>query len=419
MLLVTRLRSTSFLRWPSVLTLVAVGSVVALGLSSCSSSSGSISGNALVVDGTSLSNKQFQTQLREIQADSNYVKVALSDQQGKTLTTTTTPNNFSTEFTTQVLNQQVTFALAAHEVAKRGLTVSDDDRAKAQQVLASDLGGQTTNPQTGQPTSDGTGQKTLDDLGSFKNTLIEGVADILAIQNQLTTKLSTDEALKTAFAAGGDAYKNQACVSVIIIDGRVQDPTTGSFTPPSAATSAAALTKAQALVPKITNATDFATVAQASSDDKTTGANGGDLGCAPAGSYAQQQPEVDAAIAAQPVGAVGVPIKTSFGFALLLVRSRGDLTFEQAKPQLTTGVPTAMKAAFKDWINQAAKDATVVVDPQWGSWDNENGTVIAPGGATSTTSTADPNASTTTSLSPEQLQQLLGNAGGATPSSAP
>jgi hypothetical protein len=419
---VTRSRSTSFFGSSSVRALAVVVAVAALGLSGCSSSSSAISGDALVVNGTSLSNKQFQTQLSEIQADPNYVKIALAGQKGQTLTTTTTPNNYSTAFTTQVLNQQVTFALAAQEVAKRSLTVSDDDRAKAQQVLANDLSGQTTDPQTGQKTSDGAGQKTLDDLGSFKNTLIEGVANILAIQKQLTTELSTDDALKTAFAAGGKSYQNQACVSVIIIDGRVQDPTTGGFAAPTAASSAAALTKAQALVPKIANVTDFATVAQASSDDKTTGANGGDLGCAPVGSYAQQQPEVDAAIAAQPVGTVGVPIKTSFGYALLLVRSRGDLTFEQAKPQLTSGVATAMKAAFKDWINTAAQAAEVVVDPQWGSWDKAAGTVVAAGGATSTTSTTsteDPNASTTTSLSPEQLQQLLGNANGATSSSSP
>ncbi len=68
-----------------------------------------------------------------------------------------------------------------------------------------------------------------------------------------------------------------------------------------------------------------------------------------------------------------------------------------------------MKAAFKDWLDGAAKAADVSVDPQWGSWDSDNGAVIAPGAATSTTTSTsvDPNASTTTSLSPEELQQLL------------
>jgi hypothetical protein len=394
-----------------VVAVVAV-LLAATALSACSSATG---GNALVVNGDTLSNRDFQAFLNDIQADTAYVQAALTDQSGQPITTAGDANSFSTAFTTQVLNQQVTFALAAQEVAKRGLTVTDDDKTKAQQVLASNLGS-TTDPSTGQQVAGAGGQKILDDLGSFKNNLIEGVADILAIQNDITTKLSTDEALQKAYDAGADTYKNQACTSVIIIDGRSTDPSTGSPAAPTDATFAAALAKAQALVPQITSPDTFATVAQASSDDKTTGAKGGDLGCAPVGAYAQQEPEVDAAITSQAVGKVGQPVKTSFGYVLVLVRSRGDLTFEQAKPQLQAGVSTAMKSAFQDWLNQAGKDADVSVDPQWGSWSTDTGTVIAPEGATSTTSTADPNASTSTSLSPEQLQQLLG---GATPTSAP
>ena len=382
-------------------------------LSACSSSS--VGGNALDVNGSTLSNKQFQTYLNDIQADSAYVTKALTDQSGQTMTTTGDANSFSTSFTTQVLNQQVTFALAAQEVAKRGLSVSADDQAKAQQVLATNLS--PTDPSTGQPAADGSGQKALDDLGSFKNTLVDGVANILAIQNDITAKLSTDEALQKAYDAGKDTYKNQACTSVIILDGRSKDPTTGSAAAPTDATYAAALAKAQGLLPQITSPASFATVAQASSDDQTTGAKGGDLGCAPVGAYAQQEPEVDAAIQAQPVGQVGAPVKTSFGYVLVLVRSRGDLTFEQAKPQLTAGVSTAMKSAFQDWLNQAGKAADVSVDPQWGTWDKDNATVVAPEGATSTTTTADPNASTGTSRSPEH--QLLGNSDASTTTSTP
>ena len=395
--------------------------VATTALSACSSATGG--GNALVVNGATLTNKQFQTFLNDIQGDADYVKAALSTQQGQAITTTGDANSFSTAFTTQVLNQQVTFALASQEVAKRGLTVSADDKARAQQVLASNLS--PTDPTTGQPAADGSGQKTLDDLGSFKNPLIDGVANILAIQNDITAKLSTDEALQKAYDAGKDTYKNQACTSVIIIDGRSKDPATGKAGAPTDATSAAALAKAKGLSAQVTSPETFASVAQASSDDQTTGAKGGDIGCAPVGAYAQSQPEIDAAIQAQPVGQVGAPVKASFGYALVLVRSRGDLTFEQAKPQLTAGISTAMKAAFQDWLTQAGKDASVSVDPQWGTWDKDNATVIAPEGATSTTTTADPNAPTSTPLSPEQLQQLLGSAGASggagtsTPTSAP
>ena len=412
-----RLRST-----PSLALAVAlVGMMAALLLSSCSSSS--LSGNAVVVNGDAVSNKDFEAQLKAISSNTAYLKVALpADSSGATPAATDGSNNYSTDFTTQALNQQVTFLLAAQEVSRRGLTVSDDDKTKAASVLANDLGQQTTDPSTGQAVSDGSGQAVLDDLGVFKDVLVNGVANILAIQNDITKQLSTDEALKTAYDAGGDTYKNQACTSIIILDATVKDPTTGSASAPTDASFAAALTKAQGLVGQIKSPTDFATVAQANSDDSTSAAKGGDLGCAAVGAYAQQQPEIDAVISSQPVGTVSAPVKASFGYAIVLVRSRGDLSFEDAKPQLKSGVSAAMKTAFQNWLNQGAKDADVTVDPKWGSWDKDNGTVVAPGGSTSSTSTTsiDPNASTTSSLSPEQLQQLLQSSGGAsTPSSTP
>ena len=119
------------------------------------------------------------------------------------------------------------------------------------------------------------------------------------------------------------------------------------------------------------------------------GANGGDLGCNPIGSYAQQQPEIDDAITNQPLGKPGEPVKTNFGYAIVLVRSRGDLTFEEAKPQLKAAVPTQARTAFQDWFISAAKAATVTVDPQYGSWDAETGTVVPPEGATTSTTAAD------------------------------
>jgi hypothetical protein len=402
---VTRLRSTS-----SAALAVAVLASAALGLSACSSSS--VSGNAIVVNGTALSNKDFEARLQAIQGNEAYTKRAFTDQSGKTLVLGDNPGNYSTDFTTQVLNQQVSFVLAQQEVARRGLTVSDDDRAHAQSLLASDL---TTAPATSAsaaPADDGSGLKTLDDLGPFKTTLVEGVSNILAIQTAITADLSTDEALRTAFDAGGDTYKNQACVSGLLLvagQGPTQDPTTGATVPPPDSDYGPALTRANDLAAKLKAGSDVATL-DASSDNSKIGVTKGDLGCTPLGTYAKKLPELDAAISAQPIGVAGVPIKTSYGYFVIVVRSRGDLTFDEAKSQLQAGVKTAMRTAFQDWITQAAKDADVTVDPQWGSWDKGQGTVIPPAGSTSTSTTADPSAAGS-SLTPEQLQQLTGGAG--------
>jgi len=99
---------------------------------------------------------------------------------------------------------------------------------------------------------------------------------------------------------------------------------------------------------------------------------------------------------------------------VVVVTSRGDLTFEEAKPQLKTQVPTAAKAAFSEWFIAAAKAASVTVDPQYGSWDASTGTVVAPEGATTSSSstTVDPSA---TGLSPDELSGITGSSSTTTP----
>lgn len=411
--LVTRLRSTSSLLF---ITVLIAGS--ALGLSACSAKAG---GNAIVVNGDALSNKDFQARLQAIQSNAAYSKRAFTDSSGQAIVLGDSPGNYSTDFTTQVLNQQVSFDLAKAEVIKRGLTVTEDDKAQAQQLLASDLTSAPATSSNAAPVDDGSGQKTLDDLGVFKNTLIEGVANILAIQGAITDDLSTDTALRTAYDAAGDTYKNQACVSGLLLvagQGPTQDQTTGAIVPPPASDYPAALVRANALGAKLKAGSDVATLGTESDNDKI-GVKAGDLGCAPLGTYATKLPELDAAVTSQPIGVASKPIKTDYGYFVIIVRSRGDLSFDDAKVQLQAGVKSAVRKAFQDWISQAAKDADVTVDPQYGSWDHEQGTVVPPSGSTSTSSSvaSDSNSGGAT-LTPEQLQQLTGG-GAADPSADP
>jgi len=403
---VTRLRSAPYAALVLLLALV-------VGVAACSSSS--ISGNALDVNGNTLSNRDFQDRLAAIAGSPTYVaKLKGSDGTSALSTEGSAPGTYSTDFTTQVLNQQVSFDLASQEVSNRGLTVSDDDRAKAEKLLAQDLTSAQATTQGQAPTDDGSGQKALDDLGTFKPVLIEGVANILALQNDYTAQLSTDEALKAEYQKTIDTFKNQACVSHILIlagNGPTQDPTTGAATPPPDSDYAVAKTKADGLAAQLAAGADFATLAKSSSSDTQSGANGGDLGCAKLGSYNVKA--FDAAIATQPVGKVGGLVKTEYGYHIVLVRSRGDLTFDEAKTQLKTGVTTRARTSFQDWLNGAAKAATVTVDPQYGSWDSQQGTVVPPAGATSTTTTPVTGDST---LTPDQLGQLGGSS---TTTSAP
>ena len=92
-----------------------------------------------------------------------------------------------------------------------------------------------------------------------------------------------------------------------------------------------ALAKAKDLRAKIMGGAKFADVAKAESDDTGSGANGGDLG---EFSKGQMVPEFDTAAFAQPIGVVGEPVKTAFGYHIILVEARLTKSLDQAKPEI-------------------------------------------------------------------------------------
>jgi peptidyl-prolyl cis-trans isomerase C len=119
-------------------------------------------------------------------------------------------------------------------------------------------------------------------------------------------------------------------------------------------TEAEALQKAKDLKTKIAAGTKFAEVAQAESDDVGSGANGGALGAFAKG---RMVPEFEKAAFSQPVGQVGDPVKTQFGYHLILVEKRESKPFEQAKAEIQQriGPEQAQKGL------EALKKKTVVV----------------------------------------------------------
>jgi len=96
-------------------------------------------------------------------------------------------------------------------------------------------------------------------------------------------------------------------------------------------TDAEALAKTKDLRAKIVAGAKFADVAVAESDDVGSGQNGGDLDTF--GHGAMVKPFEDAAFTI-PVGQISQPVKSDFGYHLILVETRTAKTFEQAKPDI-------------------------------------------------------------------------------------
>ncbi len=109
----------------------------------------------------------------------------------------------------------------------------------------------------------------------------------------------------------------------------------------------------------------------------------GDLGCQSKGAYTTAAPALEDAIWNGPVGDMSQPVKGSQGYFLVFVSARGDLTFDQAKTELQKAAANQALSDYKAWFDAATKKADVTVDPQWGSWDRKTGTIVAPAGATS------------------------------------
>lgn len=124
---------------------------------------------------------------------------------------------------------------------------------------------------------------------------------------------------------------------------------------------AEALQKTKDLRAKIVAGAKFADVAAAESDDVGSGANGGDLDTF--GHGGMVKPFEDAAFSL-PVGEISQPVKSEFGYHLILVETRNAKTFEQARPDLEKSM--GPDAAQKGLDDLKKKTAVVYNDTYFG-----------------------------------------------------
>jgi peptidyl-prolyl cis-trans isomerase C len=114
-----------------------------------------------------------------------------------------------------------------------------------------------------------------------------------------------------------------------------------------------ALAKAKDLRAKIMAGAKFADIAQKESDDTGSGANGGDLG---EFSKGQMVPEFDKAAFAQSIGVVGEPVRTAFGYHIILVEARLTKSLDDARPE----IESKMKPELANQGLEAIKKKTTI-----------------------------------------------------------
>ena len=91
----------------------------------------------------------------------------------------------------------------------------------------------------------------------------------------------------------------------------------------------------------------FAALARKYSTDPQSGRAGGELGFFSRG---MMVPEFERAAFSQPVGQIGKPVKSSFGYHIILVATRHTVPVAQASPQVQQTLQQRQQSAFKQWL---------------------------------------------------------------------
>lgn len=115
--------------------------------------------------------------------------------------------------------------------------------------------------------------------------------------------------------------------------------------------------EAQAVYQKLTTGKeDFAEVARTTSKDTGSGANGGDLGWFGKGAMVA---EFEEAAFSQPIGEIGEPVKSEFGYHIIQVIARQELPLTDSQYQ------QKKETAFNDWLTTTREAADITTHEVW------------------------------------------------------
>ena len=343
---------------------IAAASLVALILTVVGTSCSSVGPQALSVGGWSLSQSDFQSDLQSFYDvyTANSGASALKSDDGL---------SWATSYTAAFLNDQLSLRLAVLGVEQRGLSVTDADRAAAKTQLEQSF-----------TTAAGSafGQLPV----RYQNALIDGVAAQNVLLDAVLADATSDEGLRRLYETTKSDYEGDlVCASHILV---LAGSGNGNATD---AQYAAALTEIESIRAQITTAEDFAAAARSKSDDTGTASAGGVLDCGPKGMFVSG---FDEAAWSQPIGVVGEPVRTTFGYHLIFVTSRGVLSFEDLRSTLASQVLANPETLLGAELIRVAATTDISVDGRYGRYVPTSARIEAPVGASSpsTTIAADP-----------------------------
>lgn len=321
-----------------------------LGLAVIVAACGSVSPYAARVDGKRISPDDLEGELRSIASNEEYLRLVEANQPVRG----TGQGTFDSAFTALALTRQIYYVLVENELRRRKLAVGPSDLAAAREAVVEQLQGE----EVFEKFSKG-----------YQDQLVLRQAQLDVLTLSVDGQTTPDEAARAYYDSHRDEFA-RACVRHILVPEQA---------------------KADELRARLVAGEDFATVARAESKDTGSAARGGELGC-DITRDTQFVPEFLLAVFAQPVGEVGQPVKSQFGFHIIKVDSRDVPPFDdkvsaQVRQKLTQGGQEKVLTLLQD----AARKADIDIDPKYGSFNKEgNAPTVVPPQAPTTTPAAVP-----------------------------
>jgi hypothetical protein len=149
--------------------------------------------------------------------------------------------------------------------------------------------------------------------------------------------------------------------------------------------------EAQTIESQLAGGAKFADLARQKSIDTGSAKNGGELGCLSDGEFVA---EFQNAAQAATVGVPTAPVKSQFGWHIILKTKYVPPSFESLAPQIRQQI-LQQENLLQEFVSAGLKKATVRVDPVYGTWNPKTFRVDAPKVPSVRDSRHAPSASTT------------------------
>jgi hypothetical protein len=316
--------------------LLAIAGAVALALavSSCSTTNP----DAATVNGVHINRSAFEADMNTLAKNDAYAKGnAEAAKQGAPAIAGDTAGSISSQFAGSQLSNLVLLELVHAELGRRNVAADADQTTKGEQVAQGILAVGDPATWTSLP-------------ADLKAKYSKKGAEYLALQNELSPK--TDAELLAIFASVQDQLP--LCLSHILV---------------------ATEDDANATLADLKAGKSFADVAKARSTDPGSKDAGGVLldpqtgQCLTAGAL---DPDFVAGAKAAKVGEPSAPVKTQFGYHIILL----DKPLPSVESLHDNLVTYGGQQSLKQFIDKSRKEAVVTIDPHYGTWDATSGGIL-------------------------------------------